>query len=165
MWYEHIAFKASYIYDIIIFTDIRGKKISIKNSCIFTKKDVPPRFTQSSGSNFLIFSFDISCWIQEGLSFLRFVFSDLAEKYLDCCVMTLTIADSKFFIEKILDMRTVSIDLILMLKSKVQIKIENDGKNPEGSFFEATSKTEVFVYHEHDVFEDEVYKIPASGLV
>ena len=79
--------------------------------------------------------------------------------------MTLTIADSKFFIEKILDMRTVSIDLILMLKSKVQIKIENDGKNPEGSFFEATSKTEVFVYHKHDVFEDEVYKIPASGLV
>ena len=79
--------------------------------------------------------------------------------------MTLTIADSKFFIEKILDMRTVSIDLILMLKSKVQIKIENDVKNPEGSFFEATSKTEVFVYHEHDVFEDEVYKIPASGLV
>ena len=37
----------SYIYGMKIFTDIRGKKVSIEESYIVEKKDVPPEFIKS----------------------------------------------------------------------------------------------------------------------
>ena len=152
----------SYIYDMNIFTDIRNRKVSIRGSYVSEKKDVPPGFSQSPCSISLVLTSTVGQRMQDKLSFRRILFGDLTEQYL-ACHKTLTIPDSKFFIEKISSMRIFRND-ISKLKPKVRIKIKSGGAKSVDSLFERTSKTEAFFYHESDTFPDEGYNITALRM-
>ena len=153
----------SYIYDMNIFTDIRNRKVSIRGSYISEKKDVPPGFSQSPCSISLVLTSTVGQRLQDKLSFRRMVFGNLTEQYL-ACHNTLTIIDSKFFIEKISSMRSIRSDIISKLKPKVRIKTKGGGAKSIDSLFERTSKTEAFFYHESDTFPDEGYNIAALRM-
>ena len=150
----------SYIYDMKIFTDIRGKKVSIEESYIVEKKDVPPGFIESLCNVSLVLTTNITHRLHEKLSFNCMVFNNLTRKYLSYHKI-LTIADSRFFIEKISSIRNIDNDILSKLRSKVQIRTDSgNGKFPD-SVFERTTQTEAFFYHESDIFPDKGYNIPA----
>ena len=151
----------SYIYDMNIFTDIRNRKVSIRSSHISEKKDIPPGFSQSPCSISLVLTSSVGQRLQDKLSFRRMAFNDLTEHYL-ACHKTLTITDSKFFIEKISSTQSISSDIISKLKPKVRIKTKSGGAKSVDSLFERTSKTEAFFDHEKDSFPDGCYNI--AGL-
>ena len=151
----------SYIYDMNIFTDIRNRKVSIRDSYISEKKDIPPGFSQSPCNISFVLTSTVAQRLQDKLSFRRVVFRDLTEQYL-ACHKTLTITDSKFFIEKISSMPGIRSDIISKLKPKVRIKTKSGGAKSVDSLFERTSKTEAFLYHEKDSFPDGCYNI--AGL-
>ena len=153
----------SYVYDMNIFVDVRARKVSIRDSYISEEKDVPPGFTQSSCNISLVLTSTVNQRLQEKLSFHRIAFDDLMKQYLTCH-KTLSIADSKFFVEKVSSMKNISNDIILRLKSKVQIKTGSGCVKPVDSLFERTTKTEAFFYREHDSFPDESYNISALQM-
>ena len=153
----------SYIYDMNVFTDIRNRKVSLRGSYISEKKDIPPGFSQSPCSISLVLTSSVGQRLQDKLSFRRMAFSDLTENYL-AFHKTLTITDSKFFIEKISSMQVIRSDIISKLKPKVRIKTKSGGAKSVESLFERTSKTEAFFYHEKDYFPDECYNIAALWM-
>ena len=153
----------SYIYDMNVFTDIRNRKVSLRGSYISEKKDIPPGFSQSPCSISLVLTSSVGQRLQDKLSFRRMAFSDLTENYL-AFHKTLTITDSKFFIEKISSMQGIRNDIISKLKPKVRIKTKSGGAKSVESLFERTSKTEAFFYHEKDYFPDECYNIAALWM-
>ena len=144
-----------------IFTDIRNRKVSIRDSYISEKKDILPGFSQSPCNISFVLTSVVGQRLQDKLSFRRMLFSDLTEQYL-ACHKALTITDSKFFIEKISSMQRIRWDIISKVKPKVQIKTKSGGAKSVDSLFERTSKTEAFLYHEKDSFPDECYNI--AGL-
>ena len=153
----------SYVYDMKIFIDVRARKVSIRDSYISEEKDVPPGFPQSPCNISLVLASTINQRLQEKLSFHRIAFDDLMNQYLTCH-KTLSIADSKFFIDRVSSMRIVSNDIILRLKSKVRIKTGSGCVKSVDLLFERTAKTEALFYHEHDSFPDESYDILALQM-
>ena len=88
------------------------------------------------------------------------VFDYFTRKYLSCHKI-LTIADSRFFIEKISNIRNIDNDILSKLRSKVLIRTDSgNGKFPY-LLFERTMQTQAFFYHESDIFPDKGYNIPA----
>ena len=153
----------SYVYDMKIFIDVRARKVSIRDSYISEEKDVPPGFPQSPCNISLVLTSTINQRLQEKLSFHRIAFDDLMNQYLTCH-KTLSIPDSKFFIDRVSSMRIVSNDIILRLKSKVRIKTGSGCVKSVDLLFERTAKTEALFYHEHDSFPDESYNMLALQM-
>ena len=150
----------SYIYSMKIFTDIRGRKVSIEESYIVEKTDVPPGFIESLCNIPLVLTTSVTHRFQEKLSFDWMVLDDLMREYLSCHKI-LTIADSRFFIEKISSIRNIDNDILSKLRSKVQIRTDSGNDKFPDSVFERTPQTEAFFYHESDIFPDKDYNIPA----
>ena len=143
-----------------IFTDIRENKVSIEESYIVEKNNVPPEFIESHCNIFQVLTTTVIHRLQEKLCFNWIVFDDFTRNYLSCHKI-LTIADSRFFIEKISNIRNIDNNILSKLRSKIQIKTDSgNGKFPY-LLFERTIEAEAFFYHESDIFPDEGYNIPA----
>ena len=90
----------SFVFQMRLFSDIHGKKVSAKESYIVIEKDIPPGFVKSNCNISLVLSSSISQRLQERLSYEAMQFDNLTTQYLSCHSV-LSVDDSMFFVKKI----------------------------------------------------------------
>ena len=148
----------SYISEMKIFTNVREKKVSIRDSHIVDDNNVPPEFIESKCNISLVLASTVSQRLQEKLPFKQMLFETLMKKYVASHEL-LTPADSKFIIEKVSSTTNITNDTLSKLKSKVQVKTEKGSVSLIDSLFEKTSKTDSIFWHESSYFPEEGYDI------
>ena len=148
----------SYVFQMKLFHDVHGKKVSAKESYIVIEENIPPGFVKSNCSISLILSSSVSQRLQQCLSFKVIQLENLITQYLSCCSV-LSVDDSKFFVRKISRTRNINNGILSRLKSKIRVKTEGGTEDYAYSLFEKTKETKELFYHEKYVFPDESYDI------
>ena len=148
----------SFVFQMKLFRDLHGKKVSAKESYIVIEKDIPPGFVKSNCDISLVLSSSVSQRLQERLSYEAMQFGNLITQYLSCCSI-LSVDDSNFFVKKISRTGNISDRTLSELKSKVRVKTEGGTEDYAYSLFEKTKETKELFYHEEYVFPDESFDI------
>ena len=130
----------NYVFQMKLFRDVLGKKVSANESYIVIKENIPPGFVKSNCNISLILSRSVSQRLQQCLSFKEIQLENLITRYLSCCSV-LSVNDSKFFVKKISWTGNISNAILSQLRSKVRVKTEGGAEDYAYSLFEKTKKT------------------------